>query len=225
VPATLITGASTGIGREFARVCAHDGRNIVLVARSRGPLESLADEIRSQSGRIAHVIVKDLSNPAAPQELFDQLISSAIEIDVLINNAGFGLVGRFWELGQAEQMEMLRLNIGALTDLSRLFLPGFIQRRRGGILNVASTAAFQPGPLMAVYYASKSYVVSLTKRATSELRSLAYVQVPREPSLIREPAPVQPNCSPAGAQWMPPRLRELVGMRSKPGNPSSSQVA
>jgi short-subunit dehydrogenase len=170
VPATLITGASTGIGREFARVCAHDGRNIVLVARSRGPLESLADEIRSQSGRIAHVIVKDLSNPAAPQELFDQLISSAIEIDVLINNAGFGLVGRFWELGQAEQMEMLRLNIGALTDLSRLFLPGFIQRRRGGILNVASTAAFQPGPLMAVYYASKSYVVSLSEALYNEAR-------------------------------------------------------
>lgn len=170
MPATLITGASTGIGREFARVCAHDGRNIVLVARSRGPLESLADEIRSQSGRIAHVIVKDLSNPAAPQELFDQLISSAIEIDVLINNAGFGLVGRFWELGQAEQMEMLRLNIGALTDLSRLFLPGFIQRRRGGILNVASTAAFQPGPLMAVYYASKSYVVSLSEALYNEAR-------------------------------------------------------
>lgn len=170
MPTTLITGASTGIGREFAHLCARDGHDVVLVARSRAPLESLAGEIQQQTGRLAHVIVKDLSAPSAPQELLDEVSRGGIEIDVLINNAGFGLVGRFWELGDAEQMEMLRLNIGALTHLSRLFLPGFIQRRRGGILNVASTAAFQPGPLMSVYYATKSYVVSFSEAIYNEAR-------------------------------------------------------
>ncbi len=170
MPAILITGASSGIGREFAHVCARDGRDVVLVSRSPAPLENLASEIRQQTGRVAQFIAKDLSNAAAPQQLFDQLIRLGIEIEVLINNAGFGLVGRFWELGEAEQMEMLRLNIGALTHLSRLFLPGFIQRRRGGILNVASTAAFQPGPLMSVYYASKSYVVSFSEALYNEAR-------------------------------------------------------
>lgn len=170
MPATLITGASTGIGREFAHLCARDGQDVVLVARSRIPLESLATEIQQQTGRVAHVIVKDLSDPVAPREVFDEITRSGTEVDVLINNAGFGLVGRFWELDESAQMEMLRLNIDALTHLSRLFLPMFIQRRRGGILNVASTAAFQPGPLMSVYYATKAYVVSFSEAVYNETR-------------------------------------------------------
>lgn len=170
MPAVLITGASTGIGREFAHVCARDGYDVALVARSRIPLETLAFEIRQKTGRLAHVIEKDLSHPDAASELFDELTRSGIDVDVLINNAGFGLVGRFWELDEAEQMEMLRLNIGALTHLSRLYLPVFVQRRCGGILNVASTAAFQPGLLMSVYYASKSYVVSFSEAIHNEAR-------------------------------------------------------
>ncbi len=170
MPAALITGASSGIGRELAQICARDGYDVVLVARSQPPLESLASEIRQRTGRAAHVVAKDLSNPAGPRKLFDEVTHSGMDIEVLINNAGFGLVGRFWELDDAEQMEMLRLNIGALTQLSRLFLPGFIQRRRGGILNVASTAAFQPGPLMSVYYATKSYVVSFSEAIHNEAR-------------------------------------------------------
>ena len=170
MPAILITGASTGIGREFAHLCARDGHDVVLVARSRVPLENLAVDIRQQTGRLAHVIVKDLADPSAPQELSEEVNGLGIEVSVLINNAGFGLVGRFWELGEAEQMEMLRLNTGALTHLSRLFLPTFIERRKGGILNVASTAAFQPGPLMSVYYATKSYVVSFSEAIYNEAR-------------------------------------------------------
>jgi short-subunit dehydrogenase len=170
VPAVLITGASAGIGREFAHICARDGHEVVLVARSCAALEHLAAEVRQQTGRLARVIVKDLSNPSAPQELFDEVRASGIEVDVLINNAGFGLVGRFWELSESEQMEMVRLNVGALTQLSRLFLPIFIQHRRGGILNVASTAAFQPGPLMSVYYATKAYVVSFSEAIYNEAR-------------------------------------------------------
>lgn len=170
MPAVLITGASTGIGREFAHICARDGYDVALVARSRTALETLASEIQQRTGRFAHVIVRDLSLPDAPRELFDELTRSGIDVDVLINNAGFGLVGRFWELDEAEQMEMLRLNIGALTHLSRLYLPVFVQRRCGGILNVASTAAFQPGPLMSVYYASKSYVVSFSEAIHNEAR-------------------------------------------------------
>ncbi len=170
MPAALITGASTGIGREFAYICARDGYDLVITARSQPQLESLASEIRQRTGRSVHVIAKDLSDLAAPREVFDEVSRAGIYVDVLINNAGFGLVGRFWELDEVAEIEMIRLNIGALTHLTRLFLPGLIERRSGGILNVASTAAFQPGPLMAVYYATKSYVVSFSEAIHNEAR-------------------------------------------------------
>jgi len=123
MPVALITGASTGIGREFARICARDGYDLVLTARSLPQLESLASEIRGSAGHTVHVFAKDLSNPAASAELHDELSRAGLSIDLLINNAGFGLVGKFWELDEAAQMEMIRLNIGALTHLSRLFCP------------------------------------------------------------------------------------------------------
>ena len=170
MPVALITGASTGIGREFAHICARDGYDLILTARSLPQLDSLASEIRESTGRSVQTIARDLSDAAAPGELYDEVSRAAAPVDVLINNAGFGLVGRFWELDEADQLEMIRLNIGALTHLTRLFLPEFIQRRHGGILNVASTAAFQPGPLMAVYYATKSYVVSFSEAIHNEAR-------------------------------------------------------
>ena len=170
MPAALITGASTGIGREFARICAREGYDVLLVARSQPRLESLAAEIRQQTGRVVHVMARDLADRTGPRDVFDEIKRSDVEIDVLINNAGFGLVGRFWELADEPQMEMLRLNVEALTHLTRLFLPGFIQRRAGGVLNVASTAAFQPGPLMSVYYATKAYVVSFSEAIHNETR-------------------------------------------------------
>lgn len=168
MPTAIITGASTGIGREFARLCAQDGYDLVLIARSEPQLEALAAEIRDATHRSVTVLPKDLSQPDAPLELFEQVSRSGFDIEVLINNAGFGLLGRFWELDTREQVEMIQLNVTALTELSRLFLPGFIERRRGRILNVASTAAFQPGPLMSVYYATKSYVVSFSEAIHNE---------------------------------------------------------
>jgi uncharacterized protein len=170
MPIAVITGASTGLGREFARLCARDGYDIVLIARSRPQLEALAAEIQQDTSRTARVIEKDLSIPDAAREVFDELTSAGLNVELLINNAGFGLVGRFWELDEEQQMRMVQLNVGALTHLTRLFLPGFVQRRRGQILNIASTAAFQPGPLMAVYYATKAYVVSFSEAMHNEVR-------------------------------------------------------
>jgi uncharacterized protein len=170
MPTAIITGASTGLGREFARFCARDGYDLVLIARSQPKLEELATEIRQNAGRSTRVITKDLSIPDAAREIFDEVTSAGLPVELLINNAGFGLVGRFWELDEEQQMEMVQLNVGALTHLTRLFLPGFVQRRRGQILNVASTAAFQPGPLMSVYYATKAYVVSFSEAVHNEAR-------------------------------------------------------
>lgn len=171
MPIAVVTGASSGIGKELALECARDGYDLVLIARSRGALEAVAAGIRSATGRYCQILVSDLSNPAAPRQIFEQLGAQESQVEVLINNAGFGLLGRFWELSEEEQMRMVHLNVGALTDLTRLFLPGFISRGKGRIMNLASTAAFQPGPLMAVYYASKSYVVSLSAALHNEARS------------------------------------------------------
>lgn len=170
MPAALITGASTGIGREYAYLCAQDGYDVVLVARGESKLQALAADIHEKTGRQAYVFARDLSQPAASTELFNDIECTKIPVEVLINNAGFGLAGKFWELDAEEQMQMVQLNVTALTMLSRLFLPGMIAQKRGMILNVASTAAFQPGPLMAVYYASKSYVVSLSEALYNEAR-------------------------------------------------------
>ena len=167
--AALITGASTGIGREFAYLCAEAGYDVVLVARNEGKLQALAAEIRQKTGRTAYVFARDLSDPHAPQALYDDVICSKIDVEVLINNAGYGMLGRFAELNAAEQMQMIQLNIHALTCLSRLFLPAMIENKRGKILNVASTAAFQPGPLMAVYFATKSYVLSFSEALHNEV--------------------------------------------------------
>ena len=170
MPTAIITGASAGIGREFAYECARDGYDLVLVARSESQLHALAADLRTTTGRTVTVLAKDLSSPQAPREIFEETSAIRSDIEVLVNNAGFGLLGRFWELSETEQMDMIQVNIAALTHLSRLFLPALIAQGRGRILNVASTAAFQPGPLMAVYYATKSYVVSFSEALHNEAR-------------------------------------------------------
>jgi hypothetical protein len=166
----VVTGASTGIGRELARLCGNAGYDLVLISRHRTQLEALAAELRGIGKICVQVIAKDLSDENAPAELYAELSDIRDHVEILINNAGFGLVGEFAELDSEAQMEMLRLNVGALTHLSRLFVRGMIARRKGYILNVASTAAFQPGPLMAVYYATKAYVVSLSSALHNELK-------------------------------------------------------
>lgn len=170
MPTAIITGASAGIGREFAYECARDGYDVILIARSENSLHSIASDIRAATGRTVHVLAIDLSDPHAPRQIFEYVSAIASDIEILINNAGFGLLGRFWALNDLEQMQMIQVNVGALTHLSRLLLPAFIERKHGRILNVASTAAFQPGPLMAVYYATKSYVVSLSEALHNEAR-------------------------------------------------------
>lgn len=165
----LITGASSGIGLELARLFAQDKSRLVLVARSSDKLEQLADDLRRNQGVEALVVAKDLADAAAPQAIFDELKARAIDVDVVVNNAGFGSVGALAALPLQRQMDMIQVNVAALTHLTRLFLPGMIERSRGGILNVGSTAAFQPGPNMAVYYATKAYVLSLTEALAEEL--------------------------------------------------------
>src|SRR5271165_5815995 len=164
----LITGASGGIGYELAKLFARDHHNLVLVARSADKLTQFAAELQAH-GVTVKTIALDLATPPAPHFLFDQLQREGIIIDILINNAGFGVFGEFAQMPEAEILGQLDLNIRALTELTRLFLPPMIARRSGRIMNVASTAAFQPGPLMAVYYATKAYVLSFSEAIANEL--------------------------------------------------------
>ena len=166
---TLITGASSGIGAELARVFAARGSSLVLAARRRDRMEALAGELRS--ARVAvEIVATDLEDPAAPAAMFEAVEGRGIALHTLVNNAGFGLRGRFAALPLDRQMAMIALNVTALTRLCRLFLPRLIERRRGGILNVASTAAFQAGPNMAVYYATKAFVLSLSEALHEEAK-------------------------------------------------------
>jgi short-subunit dehydrogenase len=167
---TLVTGASSGIGAELARAFAERGRALVLTARRRERLDALATELRQRHGVAVEVFVADLAQADGPEALMGAVAARGIALDTLVNNAGFGLVGRFAELPAEGQLEMLALNIVAPTKLCRLVLPELIARRAGGILNVASTAAFQAGPNMAVYYASKAYVLSLSEALHEEAR-------------------------------------------------------
>ena len=165
---TIITGASSGIGVEFARLFAAEGNGLVLVARRKDRLDALAAELQAAHSVPILVVDLDLSDGAAPQSLFDLVTAQGIEVHTLVNNAGFGLAGRFDALPAERLLEMVRLNVAALTALSRLFLPGMIERRRGGILNVASMAAFQAGPYTAVYSATKAFVLSLSEALHEE---------------------------------------------------------
>jgi short-subunit dehydrogenase len=165
----LITGASAGIGRALARLFAAAKSNLVLVARRRERLEELADELRKQQGVEVRVVAADLGQADAPGAIVDRLTREGVTIDVLVNNAGFGALGPVAELDVTRQMEMIQVNVAALTHLTRLLLPSMIERRGGGVLNVASTAGFQPGPFMAVYYATKAYVLSFSEALADEV--------------------------------------------------------
>lgn len=166
----LVTGASGGIGLELARLFAAGGYDLVLVARSAGKLEELAAELRDRHGVAARALEMDLARPESPEELYRDLAGAGVLVDVLVNNAGFATYGAFVETDLGKELEELQLNVVTLTHLTKKFLPGMMARRRGGVLNVASTAAFQPGPLMAVYYATKAYVLSFSEALAEELR-------------------------------------------------------
>src|SRR3954471_10701827 len=162
---TLITGASAGLGAEFARQCRARGDTLVLVARRKDRLEALAAELGQ-----SHALAADLGRAGAAAALFEEVAALGLEVETLVNNAGFGLVGRFAELDDERQLAMIDLNVRALTELCRLALPPMLARGSGGILNVASTAAFQAGPYSAVYYASKAYVLSLSEALHEEAK-------------------------------------------------------
>jgi len=166
----LITGASGGIGLEFAKVFARVGYNLVLVARNEERLQRVKLELEKRRGVSVTVIPKDLADPSAPDEIYNELEQSGVQVDVLVNNAGYALFNPFVERDAKETLDMLQVNIMALTHLTRLFLPGMIERGRGRVLNMASTAAFVPGPLMAAYYASKAYVLSFSEAIADEVR-------------------------------------------------------
>jgi len=164
-----ITGASAGIGAALARIMAAERFDVVLTARRRERLEQLAKEMSSHGIR-AHVWPDDLADPAAPQRLYDKAKAEGLEIDILVNNAGFGARGLFEEIPLQRQLDMIAVNITALTALTHLFLREMKARRRGRILNVASIAGFQPGPFLAVYYATKGYDYLFTEALAEELR-------------------------------------------------------
>lgn len=166
----LITGASSGLGVEFARIHASNGDNLVLVARSKSRMDDLKSELERQYGISVCVIARDLSDQLAPKSIFDELQDRNIHIDYLINNAGFGDFGMFAECEWGKQSQMINLNVITLAYLTRLFLPDMINYRFGKILNVASTAAFQPGPTMSVYFATKAFVLSFSEAIANELQ-------------------------------------------------------
>ena len=161
----LVTGASAGLGEEFARQLSAMGKRLVLVARRKERLEALAAELGN-----ARSVELDLSQPGAAAELMSDIAGHGETVELLVNNAGFGLAGGFAELDQARQREMIDLNCGALTELAHAVLAGMIERGSGGILNVASTAAFQPGPGMVVYFATKAFVLSFSEALHDEVK-------------------------------------------------------
>jgi hypothetical protein len=162
MPTALITGASSGIGLELARIFARESYRVVLVARNEKRLLEIAQELGPAE---AQVIAMDLSLPGAAEEIHGKIPT----VDVLVNNAGFGVFGKFVEKGLAEELNMMQLNMTALVILTRLYLPSMIAAGSGKIMNVASTAAFQPGPLMAIYFATKAFVLSFSEAIANEL--------------------------------------------------------
>jgi short-subunit dehydrogenase len=165
----LVTGGSSGIGRELASLLARDGHDLVLVARDEARLAEAATELKTQHGVSCVTMPVDLAEPDAVDGLLRRLQTEGVTVEVLVNNAGFGLLGRFADNDWSRELAMLRVNVLALTELTKRLLPGMLERRRGRILNVASTAGFQPGPVMAVYYATKAYVLSFGEALAVEL--------------------------------------------------------
>ena len=165
----LITGSSGGIGYELAKIHAANGGDLVLVARSKNKLDELKTELVKKHGISVHTIGKDLSVPGAAKEVYDELNKLKISVEYLINNAGFGDFGLFESCDWEKQEQMINVNVLALTHLTRLFLPSMVSRGSGRIMNLASTASFQPGPTMSVYFASKAFVLSFSEAINNEV--------------------------------------------------------
>jgi uncharacterized protein len=184
-PWALITGASQGIGYEFTKLFAVNGYNVILIARDEKRLQEVANEMASKYQVTAKMMPKDLAQSTAPREIFDALQKEEIEVEVLINNAGFGFQGPFLEVELSKHLAMVQVNINALIELTHLFAKPMLQRKSGRILNVASTAAFQPGPFMAMYYASKAFVYSFSNALAREFRGTGVTVTTLSPGITR----------------------------------------
>jgi short-subunit dehydrogenase len=171
----LVTGASSGLGMELAKLFAANGHDVVLVARRRDKLEELAAHLRAAHGVVAVVLAEDLADAGAPRRIFDDLAARAIEVEFLVNNAGFATSGAFATLDLAREMSLVQVNVSAVTHLTGLFLPRMVARQSGRILNIGSTAGFQPGPFMTSYYASKAFVNTFTEALAYELRGTGVI--------------------------------------------------
>ena len=165
----LITGASAGIGLELAKLFAADGHDLVLVARRADALEKLANSLRTKHNIAVRIWPADLADPRAPLQLHERAVAEGVAVDILVNNAGFGAIGHFHALPPERQLGIIDVNMRALTEMTYHFLPAMRERRRGRILNLGSIVGFLPGPYMAVYYASKAYVVSFSEALAEEL--------------------------------------------------------
>jgi short-subunit dehydrogenase len=170
---TLLTGASSGIGLHLAHEFASHGHPLVLVAPVESELQTVAAEITQRYSVVPRIIARDLEQPNAPEEIFQTLLASGVAVDILVNNAGHGFRGEWWEQPIEQDLSILRLNVEAVLRLTKLFLRPMMQRSRGRILNVASIAGFEPGPLLAVYHASKAFVLSWTEALATELKGNA----------------------------------------------------
>lgn len=166
----VVTGASAGLGREIAKLFARDGHGVVLVARRKDELDALAAELGSLHRVSTLVVAADLSDPGASRHIHATVSKAGLDVEFLVNNAGFGSNGRFCELDPGRELGMVEVNVTSLVHLTRLFLPAFVDKRRGRVLNIGSTAGFQPGPYMATYYASKAFVNSFTEALAFELQ-------------------------------------------------------
>ncbi len=167
----LITGASGGIGLELAKVFAQNNYNLILIARNEAKLNEIAADLSEKYHINTTVITKDLSDPKGSSEIFEEVKNKGLAVDILVNNAGFATSGAFYKLPIQDELNEIQLNITSLVELTHLFLPQMVDRKFGKILNVASTASFQPGPFMATYYATKSFVLSFSTAIASELNN------------------------------------------------------
>lgn len=166
----LITGASSGIGYELTKHFAKEGCNLVLVARNKQTLDKIAEDLEDEFGISASVIPSDLSSPISPDEIIAELMKMSIQVDILVNNAGFNEYGPFHKTDLQKELQMIQVNLVSLTHLTKLFLPGMLEQGFGKILNVGSTGSFVPGPLNAVYCATKAYVLSFSEAIAEELK-------------------------------------------------------
>lgn len=166
----LITGATSGIGRELTKLFAADNYDLILIARNKDELVNFAKELQGKHDIFIKVIAKDLSKPDAAKEIYKELEKESLTVDVLINSAGFGTAGNFWEIDVEEETNEITLNVLSLTMLTKFLLPNMVKQKSGKILNIASVAAFFPGPLMSVYYGTKAYVLSFSEGIREELR-------------------------------------------------------